>query len=306
MNGNVNTTTGNWESDFDFHLLPKKPVPKLKPDQSEKDMSQAEVSKRREERAGELAGIITYLEQWAPWYRHNLFSYKLPEVFTPVLPGYLYVMKQVTQSTYTLTGKVFLWVMILMSCMILKNQGYFNTVKIDENPRSLNNRLNDQFFRHTYKADAEKAAKTPKCCITIGLLLVVIGGALYVWLGNVSQIETLHAIDSLEKGLETMVTTAKTASPLLKKINEQNIFIPRGIRVDDTLIVQDSLELMVKANAVVNTKFAKFVGLMVESSITKPMFMVPIILFACLVASGALVGISKNLRGPNLCGFFMC
>jgi len=114
--GLANTTTGNWESSFNFTLLPAKPVPKLMPNEDEKNLPQAEISKLREREAADLAETITYLEHWAPWYRHNLFGYKLPEVFTPVLPGYLNAMKQVCQSTYTLTGKFFLWAMIILSC----------------------------------------------------------------------------------------------------------------------------------------------------------------------------------------------
>lgn len=302
----MNSTTGNWESDFEFKLLPMKPVPKMHPTNSDKDLPQAEISKRLEREAAELTGIIDYLNEWAPWYRHNLFGYTLPQVFTPVLPGYLHSMKQVCVATYTLMGKLFLWIMIILACGVLKSQGYFNNVKIDENPRSLNNRMNDQFYKHTYKAHAEHASNKVSNCVKLGLLLVIVGSVGYVYFGLGAQASTRHAIDSLEDGLQKMIATAKAASPMIQKINVQNMYLPRGIRIDDTLRVSNSLGVLDNSAHTVNVKFERFRKLVHGAVYTKPMFMVVILLFACMIAAASMVGIHKNLRGPNICGFFFC
>jgi hypothetical protein len=300
-----NITTGNWESEYEFKLLPMKPIPKMRRSEEDKDLPQAEVSKRLEKEATELTNIISYLDEWAPWYRHNLFGYMRPEVFTPTLPGYLHNTKQICVATYTLTGKLFLWAMIALACGVLKSQGYFKNVKIDENPRSLNNRLNDHFYRHTYKNEAVKTSTTGSHFVKIGLLLVIIGSVGYVILGVQAANSTRHAIDNLGDGLEKMMSTAKAAGPLVDKINTMNILVPRGIRFDDTLRVKNSLGAY-KMASIVNVSFERFRKLVNGASYTKPMFMVLILLFACLIAVGSMVGIKENFMGVNFCGFFFC
>lgn len=282
-----------------------KPIPKMRRTDEDKDKPQAEISKRLEKEAAELTGIISYLEEWAPWYRHNLFGYTIPQVFTPTLPGYLHNTKQICVSTYTLTGKLFLWAMIVLACGVMKSQGYFNNVKIDENPRSLNNRLNDHFYRHTYKNEAVKTANTGSHFVKIGLIFVIIGSVGYVFWGLQAASSTRHAIDSLEDGLQKMMTIAKAAGPLIDKINYQNIYIPRGIRVDDTLRVKNSLGAYKMTN-IVNVSFERFRNLVNGAAYTKPMFMVVILLFACMIATGSMVGIKKNIMGVNFGGFFFC
>jgi len=48
------STTGNWEAEFHFKLLPKTTIPEQKPGEEEKNDPKAEVAKRREMEAAHL------------------------------------------------------------------------------------------------------------------------------------------------------------------------------------------------------------------------------------------------------------
>jgi len=73
-----------------------------------------------------------------------------------------------------------------------------------------------------------------------------------------AQVSSRHAIDSLEDGLQKMTATAKASVPKITAINQKNIYIPRGIRLDDTLIVQNSLSALEKSTGTINSKFERF------------------------------------------------
>jgi len=137
----------------------------------------------------------------------------VPEIFTPVLPGYLHVMQQASRNTYTLAGKLFLWSMIILACIILKNQGYFNSITIDENPRSLNNRLQDEFYRHSNRYEVRAKSGTNATCVMIGMLLIIGGSLCFISFGLRSSSSTNHAVDHLEKGLNNVIKISQANSP---------------------------------------------------------------------------------------------
>jgi len=149
----------------------------------------------------------------------------------------MHVMQQLA-GIYTLIGKVYLYAMFVLAAFVLKAGKYFDTVELDDIPRSLNNRIKDKFFKISKKR-AVRNRKNNLCTTCFGLLLVVGFGLLYVQIcfDNTKKIRTSGT--TLYSQIRRITKTLRDTSAGIDAVNVPGQKVPQSASGTDELVVSD-------------------------------------------------------------------
>lgn len=238
IRGEHNYTTGNWESDLDFSLLPEISLLPITPPNKKNSLTKAEEEKLAEQDASQLLNIIKHLNAWKDIYIYNLFGYSDPGLFSPELKGYIHFTEQ-RSAIYTILGKLFLYAMLVASFLALINKNYFRTFSPDENPKSLNNRISDRFYSQQKESRKNVKSNSSNFCFIVGLLLIIVGNVVYL-IKTWDNLKHFSAVSrDLMVNVNWYVTSYEKLDAELVKINSQNYAVPHGVHRGEVMTIKN-------------------------------------------------------------------
>lgn len=249
---------------WDFDVLPKLDWGQGPPDAPPAGKSAEEYREYIATISYKTQDVLTYLDKWKNIYIPNILGYSDPNVFSPELHGWNWLLVE-RGAFYTLAAKWFLYLVVSLSFINLWALGYFHTVIPEENPRSLNNRINDKFLSTKGHYLKKKNARGFGCLVFGFIVSIVMLAFTYA---TVTQNRKFFAIASryLTESANKSIQDVKNFSLKVKKINDQKLVIPSALHRGETVVLIDQFSKINSHNKQLLKKVETFNKVIIDQS----------------------------------------
>ena len=127
--------------------------------------------------------------------------------------------------------------------------GYFKNAIIDPNPRLISNIMNEKYYTsNTVKAKSKIWTRGFLICSGLGVGLVAVGGLAFIVCGYWNQVALHDTTIEVDHKTRRLVDQYASLGPHIKKLNEMNIEIPRGLHHNELFAVKNLIPEIARAN----------------------------------------------------------
>jgi hypothetical protein len=137
----------------------------------------------------------------------------------------------------------------LLAVVKLILSGYFKNVTLDPNPRLISNIMNDKYYTsNTVKARSKIWTRGFVICSGLGVGLVALGGLAFIICGYWNEVALHDTTIEVDHKTRKLIDQYSSLGPQIKRLNEMNIEIPRGLHHNELFAVKNLIPEIAKAN----------------------------------------------------------